>query len=354
MKQQIIFTNHVAETIDETVARLDPTSVFTIVDTNTATFVLPRLVAESKSIADSRVIKTPAGDRNKCLESVSEIWRQLCDGKCTRNSLIINVGGGVITDMGAFAAATFKRGVRFINVPTSLLGAVDAAIGGKTGVNFNGLKNEIGVFKEAETVIISTTFFNTLNDTELLSGYAEMLKHALISSEDDYNKLIAYDVTSYNWDRLLYLLEDNVSVKSRIVEQDPTESGIRKALNFGHTAGHALEEFALENQSPIPHGYAVAYGIVIELILSNMKGGFPSVELHRFARYVKENYGVHVISCKSYDRLIELMRHDKKNLSPDKINFTLLTGIGNVEIDSTATVDEIKAALDIFCDLMGA
>lgn len=353
MKQEVIFTNHVARTIDEIVEKKDPASVAVIVDSNTATFVLPRLLAESKAINKALIIKTPAGDENKGINAVTEIWKQLCDGKCTRNTLIINVGGGVITDMGAFAAATFKRGVPFINLPTTLLSSVDAAIGGKTGVNFNGLKNEIGVFKNADTVIISTTFFNTLNDVELLSGYAEMLKHALISSEEEYHKLLAYDVTSYNWDHLLELLKENVTVKSRIVEEDPTESGIRKALNFGHTAGHAFEEFAMERKSPIPHGYAVAFGMIVELVLSNMKCGFPSAELLRFASYIKEHYGVYAISCRNYDRLIELMRHDKKNLSPDKINFTLLTGIGDYEINNTVAESEIRAAFDIYCDLMG-
>ncbi len=353
MKQELIFTNHVAERLDSIVETMNPTSVAVIIDSNTATFVLPRLKAESKVIADALIIKTKSGDEHKGIETVSEIWKQLCDAEFTRNSLIINVGGGVITDMGAFAAATFKRGIRFINIPTTLLGAVDASIGGKTGVNFNGLKNEIGVFKEADSVIISTTFFNTLTDAELRAGYAEMLKHAMISSEDEYNRLMTFDVTSQNWDRLLELLQENVEVKSRIVEEDPTEQGIRKALNFGHTAGHAFEELAMERKSPVTHGYAVAFGMVVETILSVMKAGFPSDKMHVFAAYIKSNYGVYNISCRDYDRLIELMRHDKKNYSADSINFTLLTGIGKPEIDNAVGVDEIKAALDIYRDLMG-
>ncbi len=354
MNQDVIFTNHVAQAIDAACEKIDPSGVVVIVDTNTESFVLPRMQAESKAVASATVIVTRPGDTHKGLESLDKIWRAMCDAGCNRQSLVINLGGGVITDMGAFAAATFKRGVRFINVPTTLLSAVDAAIGGKTGVNFNGLKNEIGLFREADTVIISTTFFNTLNDVELLSGYAEMIKHGLISSKEEYDRLLAFDVTSHDPDRLLELLKESVSVKCRIVEQDPTEQGLRRALNFGHTAGHAFEEFAMERQSPVAHGYAVAFGMLVELVLSNMKVGFPSAELNRYAAFVKDNYGVFAITCRDYDRLVYLMHHDKKNMSADTVNFTLLSNVGAAEIDHQIADDEIKTALDIYCDLIGA
>lgn len=353
MNQEVIFTNHVAQTLDAAVEKMNPANIVVIVDSNTATFVLPRMQTESMAVGKATVITTKAGDMHKGLESLSHIWEEMCKNGCTRGTLVINLGGGVITDMGAFAAATFKRGVRFINIPTTLLSGVDAAIGGKTGINFNGLKNEIGLFREADLVIISTTFFNTLTDVELLSGYAEMLKHSLISSKEEYDKLLNYDVTSHTWDQLLDLLQESVLVKSRIVQEDPTENGVRRALNFGHTAGHAFEEFSFERKSPIPHGYAVAFGMIVELVLSNMKVGFPSAELNRFSSYIKEHYGEFSISCRDYDRIIELMRHDKKNTSPDAINFTLLSAVGEFEINSTASPDEIKAALDIYRDLLG-
>lgn len=350
--QELIFTNHVAQTIDELVEKLTPPQVFVLVDTNTASFVLPRLQAMSKAIASATVIKTPAGDMHKGLESLSEIWRQLGDNGGTRRSVMINIGGGVVTDMGAFAAATFKRGIGFINVPTTLLGAVDASVGGKTGINFNGLKNEIGLFRNAETVIISTTFFNTLSRTELRSGYAEMLKHGLISSRRVYEALIRQSVEEIAPDRLLELLKESVEVKNSIVKADYEESGIRRSLNLGHTAGHAFEAFAMERKSPVPHGYAVAWGLVVELVLSHMKLSFPGDDLHRYASYVHDNYGAFSFCCDDYPKLVELMRHDKKNADTSVINFSLLKNIGECVTDCTASPEEICAAFDIYRDLM--
>jgi len=351
-RQDLIFTNHVAETIDRLVAGMNPSKVFVLVDVNTASFVLPRLQSMSKAVEDAEVITVKAGDVNKDLAALSSIWKQLGDRGGTRHALMINVGGGVVTDMGAFAAATFKRGIRCLNIPTTLLGAVDASVGGKTGINFNGYKNEVGAFSEADAVIISTTFFNTLPEQELLSGYAEMLKHGLIADKRIYNDLLAYRIAQADPDRLLRLLEESVKVKNDIVRQDPTEHGIRRALNLGHTVGHAFESFAMERKSPIPHGYAVAWGLVVELVLSHISLGFPSDELQRFAAYVYENYGAFDVTCADYDELLRLMGHDKKNVKAGEINFTLLKKIGEVKIDCTADSDQIKTALDIYRDLM--
>ena len=280
------------------------------------------------------------------------IWAQLVDDGATRKSLMVNLGGGVITDIGGFAGATFKRGIRFINVPTTLLSAVDAAVGGKTGINFHGFKNEIGAFCEAEAVIISTRFLSTLSSEELLSGYAEMLKHGLISNVDIYRRLLANDVANINEGEMLQLLQESVMVKKRVVEEDPTEQGIRRALNLGHTAGHAFESLALQRKSPIPHGYAVAWGLVVELILSHMQLQFPSKELSLLVGYIYENYGAFNITCDDYQALIEYMRHDKKNDSANEINFTMLKNIGDIHIDCIVTEDDIKTALDIYRDFM--
>lgn len=350
--QDIIFTNQVAQAIDEAVEKIAPNGVFVLVDVNTERHVLGSLRRESAVLSRAHVITVRDGDEHKNIESLAYIWECLSSNGATRKSLLINLGGGVITDMGAFAAATFKRGICFINVPTTLLSAVDAAVGGKTGINFNGLKNEVGVFKEAEAVIISTAFFNTLPHEELISGYAEMIKHALISDKAMFDKLMAYDITHNNdQQHLLALLEESVNVKRKIVEQDPTEKGIRRALNLGHTAGHAFESLSLMRDTPIPHGYAVAWGLVVELILSHTQLQFPSEQLQRLAQYVYENYGAIDITCNDYKSLLELMHHDKKNES-DEINFTLLSDIGDIKIDCTASEDEIKTALDIFRDLM--
>lgn len=352
--QELIFTNDVATHLDNVIDRLRPANVFIISDVNTDSLVVPRLRAESHHLADAPSIMVKTGDINKNIDSLAFIWKQLGDRGASRHSLAVNVGGGVVTDMGAFAAATFKRGIHFINVPTTLLSAVDAAVGGKTGINFNGYKNEIGAFAEADAVIISTTYFNTLPDQELLSGYAEMLKHGLLSNRNVYHDLLSHNVTgSADPERLLSLLEESVKIKADIVAKDPTEKGLRKALNLGHTIGHAFESLALSRRSPIPHGYAVAWGLVAELVLSHIQLDFPSDDVHRFARYVRENYGAFDITCNDYPELMRLMHHDKKNPDSSTINFTLLSAIGSPVIDRTATDDQIKASLDIYRDLMG-
>lgn len=350
--QDLIFSNDVASQLDALVEKYNPSKLFVLVDANTRQLVLPKLVNESMAVANASVIEIEAGDTNKNIESLMHIWSQLVEGGATRKSLMINLGGGVITDIGGFASATFKRGIRFINVPTTLLSAVDAAVGGKTGINFHGFKNEIGAFCEAEAVIISTRFLSTLCNEELLSGYAEMLKHGLISNADTYNRLLANDVANIDAEQMLQLLQESVMVKKRVVEEDPTEKGIRRALNLGHTAGHAFESLALQRKSPIPHGYAVAWGLVVELVLSHMQLQFPSNELTRLATYIYENYGAFNITCDDYQALIEFMRHDKKNDSANEINFTMLKNVGDIHIDCIATEDDIKAALDIYRDFM--
>lgn len=353
MTQDLIFTNKVAETIDKLHDALKPASTVVLVDFNTASFVLPRLKAESTAVENAHIVTVKAGDVNKNIESLQTIWRELMKAGCTRDSLLINVGGGVITDMGAFAAATFKRGIRFINVPTTLLGAVDASVGGKTGVNFNNLKNIIGVFKEAEAVIVSTTYFNTLTDQELRSGYAEMLKHALLLSDKALNDLLAVDVTDVDPKKLLKLVEESVGVKKNVVEVDPTESGVRKTLNLGHTVGHAFESLAMDRKSPIPHGYAVAWGLITAMVLSHMKEGFPSDVLHKVSRYIVSQYGIFDFTCDDYPRLLGYMAQDKKNKVAGQIGFTLLKDVGNAVTDVVVADDDIKAALDITRDLMG-
>lgn len=353
MTQQLIFTNHVAETLDKAVEAIKPAKIFILVDFNTATFVLPRLQSEAKTITDATVITTKAGDMNKDLDALQTIWRRLTNEGCTRDSMLINVGGGVVTDIGAFAASTFKRGIRFINLPTTLLGAVDASVGGKTGINFNNIKNLIGSFAQAETVIISTTFFNTLNDNELWSGYAEMLKHGLLDNSATLDRLLSTDVTDIDPDRLLSLLKQSVNIKRVIVEADPTETGLRKTLNLGHTAGHAFESLAMSRKSPIAHGYAVAYGLITPMVLSHLRLGFPTDTLNRVTRYIIEHYGIFSFNCDDYPALLGYMSQDKKNRRQGEMSFTLLKEVGQPLINQIVTADEVRNALDITRDLMG-
>ena len=312
-RQQIIFSNDVAQALETALGKLDDyNEIIVLTDVNVSQFVLPRL-ADVPALAGAHSIAIKSGDMNKNLETATSVWKQLELCGATRRSLMINLGGGVVTDLGGFAASTFKRGLRFINMPTTLLGAVDAAIGGKTGVNFNGLKNEIGVFNEADAVIISTLFFDTLPESELKSGYAEMLKHGLLSDRKYFADLLNYDMLSGDTALLLELLKKSVTIKRDIVAADPHEQGLRRALNLGHTAGHAFESLAMQRTDPVPHGYAVAWGLVVELILSHITHKFPSDILHAVVQFVKDNYGTFHITCNDYDTLLALMRHDKKS-----------------------------------------
>ena len=286
---------------------------------------------------------------HKDLTSLSHVWKELGDHGATRHSLLINLGGGMVTDLGGFAASTFKRGIDFINIPTTLLAMVDASVGGKTGINFNGLKNEIGVFNNARFVILDTEFLRTLDDKNIRSGYAEMLKHGLISDEKHWAELLNFDLSRPDLRQLQTMLAYSVSVKKHIVKKDPHEKDIRKALNLGHTFGHAFEAFSLDtpNKEPLLHGYAVAFGLICELYLSSVLTGFPTDKMRQTVQFIRENYGSFDFSCDDYDRLIELMHHDKKNTGAT-INFTLLAGIGNIRINQTASDELIKEALDFF------
>ncbi len=355
MKQKLIFTNLVGQALDNLVAALDPPQVLLVADANTAQFVLPVLANDSEVAASAKVITVKAGDANKNMESLVGLWKQFSDAEATRATVAINLGGGVVCDLAGFAASTYMRGIRFINIPTTLLAAVDASVGGKTGINFNGYKNQIGTFCEPEAAIISSLYFNTLPQQQILSGYAEMLKHALLQDTAALDRLLAYNPVSPVVDTagLLPHIEASVEVKARIVKDDITEKGLRKVLNLGHTVGHAFESFSYKNNSPVPHGYAVAWGLIVSLVLSHLELGFPSDILHAFADYVRKNYGAFVITCDDYSAIIGAMRHDKKNVTAGEINFTLLETVGSPRIDCTVSAEKIKAALDIYRDLTG-
>lgn len=348
----VLFSNDVAEAIDRAVERLSPVSLFVVADENTSSLVLPRLRVESAAVAGAATVVTKAGEAFKNLDTLAYIWKCLGDGGATRNSAVINVGGGVVTDIGAFAAATFKRGIPFINVPTTLLGAVDASVGGKTGINFNSLKNEVGVFAEPEQVVISTVFFGTLSRRELLSGYAEMIKHGMLTSAGMTGRLLEYDIAACEPVSLLGMLRESVEVKLRYVHGDFTDKGMRHALNFGHTVAHAFEALALCHGTVLPHGYAVAFGMVVELVLSHLMVDFPAGELHRYADYVAGHYGAFNIECSDYPELVRSMHHDKKNSVSGVIDCTLLRGFGDAAIGVGISDADMKAALDIYRDLL--
>lgn len=344
MEQNLIFTNDVRAAIEQLEAGGNHNMTVWIADVNTAHLIAP---------APLHLITIPDGDAHKTLETVVHVWDEMERLGVTRRSLVINLGGGTVTDLGGWAAASFKRGMRFINVPTTLLGAVDAAVGGKTGINYHGLKNEIGAFAPASDVIISTCFFDTLPRQEMKSGFAEVLKHAMLSVRDEFLRLLNHDFAApIDHDDLLERLRHSVQVKVDIVARDPDEQGERKALNLGHTVGHALESLALTRGKPVPHGYAVAWGLVTEAVLSHITLKFPGEDVHRLGAFVRDNYRDFPFTCDDYDELLELMRHDKKS-HDGEISCTLLTAIGDYRLDQSVTPDDVTAALDILRDLLG-
>lgn len=295
-------------------------------------------------------VVVPAGENNKKIESVAKIWQFLSENGGDRKSLLINIGGGMLTDLAGFAATTFKRGVDFLNVPTTLLSQVDASVGGKTGINFNGLKNEVGTFKEPVAVIINTDFLKTIDHENFISGFAEMIKHGLIYSPKHFAELKDFDFENIDYNLLEEIIEHSVNVKVYFVSNDPTEQNIRKALNFGHTAGHAFESLAMEQNRPILHGYAVAFGMIAELFLSVEKCNFPLNEFENITDWLLQVYGKFEIKESDYNRLYELMTHDKKNES-GRINFTLLPEIGKFEINQNCEKELIFKMLEYFIRL---
>lgn len=350
--QKVIKSDNLNKDLSNILAQLSFDKLFILTDKNTDRLCFP-LIENNEYIQKSQKIIIEAGDNNKNIESLAYIWKYLSNNGATRHSLLINLGGGMLTDMGGFAAATFKRGFKFINIPTTLLGAVDAAVGGKTGINFNGLKNEIGAFAPAEAVLIDSDFFKSLDHSNFLSGYAEMIKHSLIATNEEWVRTISFDVNKINYNILQELVVESVNVKEKIVEKDPFEKGIRKALNLGHTIGHAFESMSYEVNRPIHHGYAVAWGLVCELYLSHKKCDFPKEKLLNTIYFIKENYGSFYFSCDQYEALYELMKHDKKNESFDVINFTLLHDIGNIALDQTASKEDIFESIDFLRESLG-
>ena len=346
MKQKVVISGNLERDLVNAISECEHDRIFVLTDETTQQLCWPK-IKNFKALKNSTPIIIKATDTHKNLDTLSQVWQALSNGGATRHSLMINLGGGMVTDLGGFAASTFKRGIDFINIPTTLLAMVDASVGGKTGINFGGLKNEIGVFSDSRFVIINTQFLDTLDHDNICSGYAEMLKHGLISDERTWAELVTFDLDTPDLSQLQRMVAESIKVKERIVEADPHEHGIRKALNLGHTMGHAFESFAMRRGTPILHGYAVAYGLISELYMSARKTAFHTDRMHQTVRFIRENYGTFNITCDDYPTLIELMRHDKKNTS-GIINFTLLGNVGDIRINLTATEEEIKEALDFF------
>jgi len=298
-----------------------------LVDENTKRDCLSKL----PQIENALIIEIKSGEENKNISTCSFIWEQLTINNFDRNSLLINLGGGVIGDMGGFCATTYKRGLEFIHIPTTLLAMVDASVGGKLGIDFKGFKNQIGLFNNPKAVLISSEFLETLAESELKSGFAEVLKHALISDNSLWLKLKNTPFTDLDWEDII---DTSVQIKNKIVLADPFEKGERKKLNFGHTFGHAIESYYLEKRTPISHGEAVFMGMILETKISDLS----ETDKNEIKNYVLSNFALPYTPKKS--SLHKFLINDKKNQN-GKINFTLLNGIGNCSLDNLFSLDEL-------------
>jgi len=319
-----------------------------LVDENTAQHCLPVLL-EKTGLENFHLIKIAAGEQHENIETCQLIWRQMLAFGLDRRSLLLNLGGGVIGDMGGFCAATFKRGMDFVQAPTTLLSQVDASVGGKLGIDFMQVKNSIGVFQDPAAVFIDADFLKTLPYRELRSGFAEMLKHALIADAGQWQNLIQLENLAVP-DWLPFILH-SLRIKQGIVETDPFERGIRKALNFGHTIGHAIEGHALESEHPLLHGEAIAVGMIAESYLSHRKLGLPMRDVEAITAYLNRIYGTFQIEKSNYPAYFALMQQDKKNEN-GQILFSLIHPIGNAVVNVACNNEEIEAALD-YCRTSG-
>ncbi len=316
--------------IGETLSKLNVSKyskIGILVDENTKEFCLPLL----SEIKESVIIEIKSGEENKNIDSCNLIWEALTKNCFDRNSLLINLGGGVIGDMGGFCASTYKRGIDFIQVPTTLLAMVDASVGGKLGVDFNGLKNQVGLFSNPKSVIINPEFLQTLPENQLKSGFAEVIKHALTSDKNLWKEIISVPFNEMNWGGII---ETSINIKNKIVLSDPYEKGERKKLNFGHTFGHAIESYYLQKGTPILHGEAIFMGIILETELSSLSVS----EKNDIKNYILSNFSLPYTPSKS--NLLNFLRNDKKNFE-EKINFSLLEGIGNCTINNLFSEDEL-------------
>lgn len=318
--------------------------IFILADENTNIDCVPIFLANITTDIAYDILEIEPGESQKNLDICLGLWEALSEYGADRKSLIINIGGGVVTDLGGFVASTFKRGIAFINVPTSLLAMVDASIGGKTGIDLGNLKNQIGVINTPELIVVDTSFLNTLPQLEMRSGLAEMLKHGLIYNEDYWNRL--QKLSASTMDNLDGLIYESIIIKKNIVTEDPTEQGLRKILNYGHTLGHAIESYYLDlsDCSALLHGEAIAIGMVMETYLSVKTTGFSALKCEEIKAVFKSIYGHISIEEKDYAPIINLLKYDKKN-EHGNVNFVLLEAIGKPKIDCTVTNEDIIEAI---------
>ena len=338
----IFFENSLQE-LSKFISESNYTKVFILVDSNTEIHCLPDLQELLKNTEYDLIEVTP-GEENKNIDFCIGIWRMLLDFGAERNSLLINLGGGVITDMGGFAASTFKRGIDFVQVPTTLLSQVDASVGGKTGIDMDNVKNIIGTFTQPKAVFINTGFLKTLDEREIRSGFAEVIKHGLIYDRPLFDTVKIAGPSGLT-DQIIYR---SIEIKNEVVKEDPFEKGLRKILNFGHTIGHAVESYSLSHdKSPLLHGEAIAIGFICEAYLSFKKNGLSEADLEETVAAIKAVYPTYNLKRETYPALLEIMKNDKKN-NAGQISFSLLSEIGKCGFDKFCTEGEIFESLDYY------
>ncbi|MGL2967595.1 3-dehydroquinate synthase [Flavobacterium sp. XGLA_31] len=320
-------------------------NLFILVDTHSNEYCLPRLLSFLATTKTIEIIEIESGESEKNINTCVEIWNILTELGGDRKSLLVNLGGGVITDIGGFVASTFKRGIDFIHIPSTLLAMVDASVGGKNGVDLGNLKNQIGVINVPQMVLIDTEYLNTLPQNQMRSGLAEMLKHGLIFDADYWNHFL--DLSTVDFADFDLLIHRSIAIKNEIVMQDPTENGIRKALNFGHTLGHAIESYFLENETKenLLHGEAIAVGMILESYISWQKGLISAEEYLQIKTAINAIFDKIIFNENDLQPVLDLLIHDKKN-EYGKIQFALLDGIGKIKINQEADNELIAKSFE--------
>ncbi|TDU39994.1 3-dehydroquinate synthase [Gelidibacter sediminis] len=321
--------------------------LFIVVDTNTHTYCLPKFMSKLETDLAYEIIEIEAGESHKNIDTCVGVWNALSELEADRKGLVINLGGGVVTDLGGFVACTFKRGLKYVNVPTSLLAMVDASVGGKTGVDLGALKNQVGVISSGDMVLVDTDYLETLPTNQLKSGLAEMLKHGLIYDPSYWGKFLNLNTLTLN--DLDILIHQSVEIKNAIVTEDPNENGLRKTLNFGHTLGHAIESYFLShaNKEELLHGEAIAIGMIMETYISSELLGFPKDQLEVIKQTFLNIFDKVSIDDSDHGAIMELLKYDKKN-EHGNINFVLLEDIGKPKIDCLVENNLIIKAFDYY------
>lgn len=341
----IVFKKEGIDLFKDSIIKNNYSKLFVLVDENTKRHCLSFFLNHFEKLSDFNVLEIKSGEINKNISTCENLWNQLSKLGADRNSALFNLGGGVISDLGGFVASTFKRGISFYNIPTTLLSMVDASVGGKTGIDFGLLKNQIGVFKEPEMIIILTKWLKTLGENQLLSGFAEMLKHGLILDNLYWEKLSLLKTIDIN--KLDEMILKSIRLKNSIVLEDPKEKNKRKILNFGHTLGHAIESNFLGTKNKILHGEAIAIGMILEAFLSHIISGLNFNDLNNINKTINHFFRKIKINDDEVIKIICLLKHDKKTVE-GKVNFVLLNRIGYPKIDVLVNKNQIKEAFKFY------